>query len=520
MRVRPMLVRLLLSLGLGAAMSANAATFVVTRADDPVPGGCLTGDCSLREAINAAAITPGADTIVLAAGLYSVTRGELAVSGDVSIEGAGSASTRIVGSGTSVLLRSTALSTMTLRGMQLASDLLAAFGDGGSVVLRDILVADTATSVGLDSGTGFASIRIDESRIAGKLICLGTSGNCSAADSEFGEVLVSGEQMTLTLDRVEVAGTASEFGVAFQSNGTATIRDSTIRNQPSPLRLNPVGGARGDPVLVQRTRFIGNRGPMLGSRDGMVTLEDVEFRDNIVGNDYLSAPAVLFAQSGPEWRINRALFVGNRGGGGGTIDGAVVGVIAGGNLVMTNVTFADNTFRTGVVGGIGHAIGVRAGTTESTIAWIFHATLRRASSLTPTTVGSLLSIRGSAANVRVYNSLVDGTCAISEGGAMFQAVGNIESTGFTCGMNSTINQLGVPASALTIGSLANHGGFTRTFLPAAGSALIGNASPTWCPFTFGIDQRRYVRPTSWVGCDVGAVEAGAVSDLLFADDFE
>ncbi|MEO8011050.1 MAG: choice-of-anchor Q domain-containing protein, partial [Dokdonella sp.] len=170
--------------------------------------------------------------------------------------------------------------------------------------------------------------------------------------------------------------------------------------------------------------------------------------------------------------------------------------------------------------GIGHAIGVRAGSSEPTILWMFHATMRRASTLTATTVGSLLSIRGSAANVRVLNSLVDGTCAISEGGAMFQAVGNIESTGFTCGMNTTINQLGVPANALRIGSLAEHGGFTRTFLPQAGSPLLGNASSTWCPFTFGIDQRRFVRPTTWVGCDVGAVEAGAVSDLLFDDDFE
>lgn len=520
MRIRRSGLTLSLLICLIGATSTHAATFVVTRADDPAPGACTVTDCSLREAVTAAAATPAEDTIVLGNGLYNVTRGELALTGDLTIEGAGPASTRIVGEGVFSLLRATPLSTLTLTGVQLAGEAVAVFADGGNVLLVDVVVADSETAVGLDAGSGSAWMRIEASRIAGKFICLGASARCSAVDSDLGEVQVSGAQIELTLDRVVVAGATSEFGVAFQSNAAATIRDSTIRNQPTPLAVSSVDGLRGAPVLVQRTRFIGNSGPMFGNRDGMVILDDVEFRDNVVGQEFMTAPAVLVAEAGPEWRINRALFEGNRGGGGGTIDGAVVGVVAGANVVMTNVTFADNTFHAGVTGGIGHAIGVRAGTSDPTLLWIFHATLRRASVLTPTTVGSVLSIRGSAANVRVLNSLVDGTCAISEGGAMVQAVGNIESTGFTCGMNSTTNLLGVPASELDLGSLADHGGFTRTFLPVAGSLLIDAASPTWCPFAFGIDQRRYVRPSRWIGCDVGAVESGAVSDVLFSDGFD
>jgi len=78
---------------LGAAPAAWASTFTVTRTDDPVPGTCDIGDCSLREAIIAANAAPGADRIVLGSGLtYNLTLGPAdasgaltAVSGDLDI---------------------------------------------------------------------------------------------------------------------------------------------------------------------------------------------------------------------------------------------------------------------------------------------------------------------------------------------------------------------------------------------------------------------------------------------------
>lgn len=51
-----------------------AATFTVTRVDDPVANGCLAQDCSLREAVIAANATAAADTIVLASATYTLTR--------------------------------------------------------------------------------------------------------------------------------------------------------------------------------------------------------------------------------------------------------------------------------------------------------------------------------------------------------------------------------------------------------------------------------------------------------------
>ncbi|MGH2674802.1 MAG: choice-of-anchor Q domain-containing protein [Actinomycetota bacterium] len=62
------------ALTLLTAPSAQAAVYIVTRFDDPAPGGCDPNDCSLREAILAANATLGVpDTINLAAGTYTLT---------------------------------------------------------------------------------------------------------------------------------------------------------------------------------------------------------------------------------------------------------------------------------------------------------------------------------------------------------------------------------------------------------------------------------------------------------------
>ena len=100
-------VALLALLGLAAAPPpAAAAVFFVTKTADTLDGAC-DADCSLREAIVAANALPGADVIVLGAGTYTLTRagagedaaatGDLDVTGDLSILGAGAASTVLDG---------------------------------------------------------------------------------------------------------------------------------------------------------------------------------------------------------------------------------------------------------------------------------------------------------------------------------------------------------------------------------------------------------------------------------------
>ena len=43
---------------LAASLSTSAATYTVTRADDPISAPCTPTDCSLRGAVAASVITP------------------------------------------------------------------------------------------------------------------------------------------------------------------------------------------------------------------------------------------------------------------------------------------------------------------------------------------------------------------------------------------------------------------------------------------------------------------------------
>ncbi|MGB7491766.1 MAG: CSLREA domain-containing protein, partial [Thermoanaerobaculia bacterium] len=58
----------------GSWGSLGAATFDVTRFDDPVPDECALGDCSLREAVIAANENGEADMIMLPAGIYTLSQ--------------------------------------------------------------------------------------------------------------------------------------------------------------------------------------------------------------------------------------------------------------------------------------------------------------------------------------------------------------------------------------------------------------------------------------------------------------
>lgn len=517
------ILRRSLALGLlSASLPASAATYLVTRGDDPAPDGCLAGDCSLREALDAAVATPGGDTVVLGAGQYTVTRGPLDAVGDVVIDGAGADATRIVGNGAFDLVHVTPLAALVLDDVALASQDAALEIDSGAATLRHVRIAAGGGVVSASSANGAAQLRIEHSELGDAIGCLCGAGSLRVTDSTLAGVAMFDGSGDLDLERVEVAGPDAHYGIAFTASGTATIRDSTIRNQAIPLAL---GGAGGD-VRVSRTRFLANTGPMYSGRDATVWMDEVEFSGNAVDDAHADHPAVLLATDDGAWRITRALFSGNRGGGGSGagLIGSTVRVLAGANVVMGNVTFHDNTFRAGVANGIGHAIGVDVADASATIFWLFHATLRTGPSVPDDAVASLLAVRGAAANVRIHDSLLAGTCAFANGATVLQAVGNIESPGHTCQLPLADNDADVSALQLLLGPLADNGGFTRTFLPSRASPLVDRADPTWCGVanaTFGAtDQRRYLRPADGIDCDIGAVETLASPDTIFVDGLD
>ena len=502
-----------------AAAPLRADTFEVTRADDPAPNGCLVGDCSLREALDAAQATPAADTVLLDAGQYFFSLGELVVVGHVTLVGAGMDQTTVIGPGGIGIIRVAAHSTLVAERLELVSGggtVLRVDGDHGALTLREVKVPADGGEVaaGGDGSADTVELHVERSNIASVIGCVAADGTCQVSDSTLGMFAAVGERIEVQLERVEVSG--PDIGVIVLGGGEVTVRDSIIRDTAMPLSLSQLTAPTAADVWISRTRFLRNGGPITADRDAMIHLDDVEFRDHVVNADNLDKPAAILATAGPAWRINRALFTGNRGGAG--LDGAVVRVLGGANVAMNQVTFHDNTFHPDADGGFGHAIGVYANSADPTILWIFHATLRKATSLTDATEGSLLTVRGGNANVRLFNSVIAGSCAFGSGGVVFQAEGNIESPANTCGLGSS-NDTGVAYLQLHLGAFGDHGGFTHTYEPTLGSFLIDQAKETWCLFA-PLDQRRHLRPAGGVACDIGAVEAGAIADTIFADGLD
>ena len=87
------------------APSALARTFTVTRADDPTPGPCSPGDCSLREAVAAADAHHGADAIEFANAVSGnaivLAHGQLTIRRALTISGPGASKLAVSGNGLS-----------------------------------------------------------------------------------------------------------------------------------------------------------------------------------------------------------------------------------------------------------------------------------------------------------------------------------------------------------------------------------------------------------------------------------
>ena len=111
------------------------------------------------------------------------------------------------------------------------------------------------------------------------------------------------------------------------------------------------------------------------------------------------------------------------------------------------------------------------------------------------------------------NTIITDGC----GGIPTDGSGNLDS-GSSCGFGPDSSNI----SNLLLGPLQDNGGPTQTMLPGAGSAAINGITCTYAPST---DQRGMLRPDPGsrgltFACDVGAVEANSVFDLIFANGFE
>lgn len=138
--------------------TAAPQTFTVTKTVDTADGVC-GADCSLREAISAANANPGSDTIILPAGTYTLTLtttlendnadGDLDIRDNLTLSGAGAATTTIIAAGGDRVFHLLAAAAVTITGVTLRGngDVPGSGGvilvePGTSLTLRDSVVRD------------------------------------------------------------------------------------------------------------------------------------------------------------------------------------------------------------------------------------------------------------------------------------------------------------------------------------------------------------------------------------------
>jgi CSLREA domain-containing protein len=505
------------AIGLCVAGSTNAAVLNVTRTDDPTPDGCTLQDCSLREAVLAAnADNSQSYDVHLPAGTYQLNS-RVDVNAQLYLTGAGAAQTRVTGAIPELF--------QTMGGTFHATDM--AFDAGGNYVMAELSQFTLFTRVDLPNSADRIVFSAGDVQING-----GQWKAWLQADS-VRDFRINGATMqrvsmtigvasgseTVRLSGLSIDGTlspASDSGLNISVSGTGlppSVYLSDCRILHTTLGALFTALNADGTLTIARTRYDDNDEPLHIDGRFEADIHDSGFYDNRAPDTSVGHTAALWiSRMAANVTVERSTFSGNLGS---SDRGGAVLVQDGAVLILRNSTFVNNSIAASVaaLGARGGAIGF-LGSADITALTMEHLT-----ALGPTIVpqglsGSLLGGdgNGSLITLSVRNSLLRGTCGL-DAGALDTGIGNIESSGHSCGFSSVTNDNDVSVSALMLGTLGAHGGYTETFVPGALSAMLDAASLGSCADE---DQRGYFRPYG-AGCDVGAIERG---DVLFANGFD
>lgn len=569
--VRVFALSALASLLLGATFPAFAIDIPVDVLDDPAPNGCSVGSCSLREAVTLANSLVGPDRILLPAtpGLplqlsipgsneNANATGDLDVLDELEIVGTGVDTTILVQTAQDRVLQTSMAvdKKLTLRGLTIEGG---NGSSGGALASRSLVTIEDAALIG------------NQVTYEGGAI------------EHFGSYAPQITQPRLVLRRVtfrdnvatQTSGTGQGGAIyansTFQGSPYLLVEDCVFDNNQSSsgggaIMLNGSPSQFGGTAVIRRSTFIGNR---TGESGGAAILMPFTSFDLLVADSVFEANVTTssydIAGGAIDLGVNSAQFVrttfsGNSGERGGAIrtysplqitdshffdnsaslaGGAVSG---GSNLLVERSTFESNKATTndsaedggGAVVFSGDALAIQRSTFSDNDAYrggaislvegmmqLYGSTVVAPDLGIVGRAGTALRIRdNTSANLAIANSILAGSCSFpSVGRQLAVAYNNIESRGSTCRLDTAAigaqNHSAATSAELNLDDLADNGGPTLTRLPLAGSIAINQGRANYCTPT---DQRHFVRADAQ--CDIGAVEVGATTDILFSDGFD
>ena len=231
---------------MGLITEANAATFTVNSTVDSVdsnPGDGICNDgagrCTLRAAIMEASALAGADTITLPTGAYTLTipgrgenlsaSGDLDITGTLTINGAGAASTIIDGGGIDRVLEVRPGATVLIQTVTVRNGNARPTGEsGGGLYNQGTLTVTNSTVTGNSSNSG-GGIASENGTVS---IVRSTISNNSS--SYYGGIWNSGAFLTLTDSTVNGNITGSYRGGGIVNvAGHVTLTNSTVSGNTS-----------------------------------------------------------------------------------------------------------------------------------------------------------------------------------------------------------------------------------------------------------------------------------------------
>lgn len=284
LRIRKAVVVTALALGAVspfAMQRANAAIFNVNNSADtvdssPGDGNCADafGNCTLRAAVMEANALAGAHTINLPAGTYTLViagkgenaaaTGDLDITGDLAIMGAGAASTIIDGGAIDRVFDVLPGAVAMLDGVTVRNGNPGPGGaTGGAISNTGTMVLSNSTVASSTAGVGGGIYNGTSMVVEGSLV-VGNSGNGGAysdTDGLGGGIFNSG---TLTVNNTTVSGNTAPgvywWGVAgggiFNDEGMVTVTASTISGNTFGSGVVNLNGN----VIIQNSTVSGNTG--------------------------------------------------------------------------------------------------------------------------------------------------------------------------------------------------------------------------------------------------------------------
>jgi CSLREA domain-containing protein len=498
---------------------AHAATITVTTTDDE---NNMDGDCSLREAIIAANTDTGvdaclagsgADIIELPAGAYILAipgknenfaeKGDLDLTTDLTIEGAGRTVTIIDANNLDRVLQISAGNTVQISGVGLTGGRLGANFGGGILVESGSTLLLTNSRVNSNDAAGGGGIYVSDSTLT--LTNSRVNGNNSTGEG--GGIYVSNSTLTLTNSRVDGNDANSAGGGMLVSSSTLTLTDSRIDGNNGSYTGGGIDVESGTMTLTNsriNDNTAGYSGGGIDAGSGIMTLTNSRVYSNTVngtgGGIFLTLGTMTITNS--QISSNTST---NTGG----------GISSGGTLTLVNSTISGND---AVSSGGGLDVRIHP-------AQLFNVTIANNTAdsdgdddgngggvyITPTDglfTATHTIIGGNVDNSPTVDKHPDCSGLLtSEGYNLIE-----DTTGCTIDGDTTSNLTSISPN---LGLLQDNGGLTLSQALLTGSPAIDAGNPAGCLDQAGLplttDQRNFIRPADGNGdtvsvCDMGAYE--------------